>query len=171
MLHPFDNRSQEASTCEWLTPPHIIAALGPFDLDPCAPAVRPWSTAAHHYTREDDGLRQRWFGRVWLNPPYGLEAADWLRCMARHNNGVALIFARTDTAMFFEHVWPVAAGVLFIKGRLHFHRNDGSRYETNCGAPSCLVAYGADNLEALRGSGLAGHLVTLRPGLLAMGGE
>ena len=22
---------------EWLTPPHVLRALGPFDLDPCAP--------------------------------------------------------------------------------------------------------------------------------------
>lgn len=25
----------------WLTPPHILDALGPFDLDPCAPDPRP----------------------------------------------------------------------------------------------------------------------------------
>ena len=28
-------------TVEWLTPPKILDALGPFDLDPCAPVVRP----------------------------------------------------------------------------------------------------------------------------------
>lgn len=27
---------------EWLTPPHILRALGPFDLDTCAPVNRPW---------------------------------------------------------------------------------------------------------------------------------
>lgn len=41
---------------EWLTPPEIIKALGAFDLDPCAPVVRPWGTAARHYTVQDDGL-------------------------------------------------------------------------------------------------------------------
>lgn len=35
---------------EWLTPPEILRALGAFDLDPCAPVVRPWETAAKHYT-------------------------------------------------------------------------------------------------------------------------
>ena len=24
---------------EWLTPPHVLQALGPFDLDPCAPVM------------------------------------------------------------------------------------------------------------------------------------
>ena len=36
---------------EWLTPPNILLALGAFDLDPCAPIVRPWDTAALHYTK------------------------------------------------------------------------------------------------------------------------
>lgn len=31
---------------EWLTPPEILRALGEFDLDPCAPVVRLWETAA-----------------------------------------------------------------------------------------------------------------------------
>lgn len=33
---------------EWLTPPNIIINLGPFDLDPCAPVIRPWNTAIKH---------------------------------------------------------------------------------------------------------------------------
>ena len=65
---------------EWLTPPAIIQALGEFDLDPCAPsdARRPWDTAQRHFCVEQNGLAQEWNGRVWLNPPYGLEAARWL---------------------------------------------------------------------------------------------
>lgn len=47
---------------EWLTPPHIMTALGKFDLDPCAPINRPWATADKHYTVEDDGLSQVWGG-------------------------------------------------------------------------------------------------------------
>lgn len=45
---------------EWLTPPEILRALGEFDLDPCAPVVRPWETAARHYTVADDGLALPW---------------------------------------------------------------------------------------------------------------
>ena len=48
---------------EWLTPPEIIKALGPFDLDPCAPVVRPWDTAKIHYTTTDNGLQREWRGR------------------------------------------------------------------------------------------------------------
>ena len=139
---------------EWLTPPEIIKSLGEFDLDPCAPINRPWDMANSHYTIEDNGLVQPWFGRVWLNPPYGLEAAKWLDRLADHGNGIALIFARTETRMFFDHVWGRADAVLFIEGRLHFHHVDGSRAKANSGAPSCLVAYGENNASRLIESGL-----------------
>ena len=139
---------------EWLTPPEILRALGAFDLDPCAPVVRPWETAARHYTVADDGLALPWAGRVWCNPPFGREAVKWLRRMRDHGNGVALIPARTETAMFYETVWGAADGVLFLKGRPHFHYVDGRRADFNSGAPIALVAYGEANLEALRQSGL-----------------
>lgn len=147
---------------EWLTPPHILQALGHFDLDPCAPICRPWNTAAAHYTIEDNGLAKPWHGRVWCNPPYGLEAAKWLARLADHGTGIALIFARTETRMFFEHVWPKASGMLFLEGRLHFHHVDGRRAAANSGAPSVLVAYDQADANALRDCGLPGRFISLQ---------
>lgn len=145
---------------EWLTPPEILAALGPFDLDPCAPIERPWPTAGQHYTVLDNGLSQPWHGRVWCNPPFGREAVKWLRRVAAHGNGIALIPARTETAMFYECVWGAADAVLFIEGRPHFHYVDGRRAPFNSGAPICLVAYGLANVAALTRSGL-GHVAPI----------
>jgi hypothetical protein len=71
------HQSAKMKNDEWLTPPEILRALGPFDLDPCAPIARPWETAAAHYTAEDDGLSKPWAGRVWCNPPFGREAVKW----------------------------------------------------------------------------------------------
>lgn len=139
---------------EWLTPPELLRALGPFELDPCAPVVRPWDTAARHYTVEDDGLSIPWGGRVWLNPPFGKEAVKWLRRLRDHGNGIALVPARTETEMFFETVWGHADGVLFLKSRPHFHYVDGRRAKFNSGAPMVLIAYGRANLEVLRECGL-----------------
>lgn len=145
---------------EWLTPPEILAKLGRFDLDPCAPAPerRPWATADRHFSVEDDGLACPWHGRVWMNPPFGRQAIKWMRRLADHGDGIALIPARTETAMFVETVWRRADAVLFIAGRPHFHRVDGSRAQFNSGAPICLVAYGIHNVAALQRSGL-GQLV------------
>jgi hypothetical protein len=138
----------------WLTPPEILKALGTFDLDPCAPAVRPWDMARDHISLPADGLEAEWRGRVWLNPPFGSKAAAWLRKMKDHGNGIALIPARTETAMFYESVWGGGDAVCFLKGRPHFHRADGTRAAFNSGAPICLVAYGLDNVEALERASL-----------------
>jgi hypothetical protein len=145
---------------DWLTPPHILKALGEFDLDPCTPIVRPWDTAKRHFNAFDDGLKQEWFGRVWLNPPYGNKTERWMERLASHGNGIALIFARTETASFFPWVWEHASAVLFFRGRLCFYTKEGRQGGT-AGAPSVLVSYGADNAEALKRSGIDGKLVEL----------
>lgn len=147
---------------EWLTPPHVLDALGPFDLDPCAPIDRPWDMAEHHYTIEDNGLTRPWFGRVWCNPPYGREIDHWLARCAEHGNALALSFARTETETFFRRVWEAADAVIFLRGRLHFHHLSGERAAANSGAPSVLIAYGKNNAESLRDCELAGHFVALR---------
>lgn len=146
---------------EWLTPPAIIRACGDFDLDPCCPVVRPWDTASRHLSLVEDGLATPWEGRVWCNPPYGRQAAAWLAKLHAHGDGIALIFARTETAMFFDYVWRCADAVMFLEGRLHFHHVDGTRAAANAGAPSCLVAYGSRNEAALRNCGLPGYVVSL----------
>lgn len=157
------HQSARAGTTTWLTPPHIIEALGPFDLDPCgAPG---WDTAVETYVLPTDGLAQPWHGMVWLNPPYGSEAWTWLDRLAEHGSGIALIFARTETAGFVEQVWNKADGVLFLHGRLYFHYPDGTRAAANSGAPSCLVAYGQEAARRLEECGLPGSYVSAwRPG-------
>ena len=146
---------------EWLTPKEITDVLGPFDLDPCSPIERPWSTAKTHYTIKDDGLKQLWNGRVWLNPPYGNETEKWMARMAAHNDGISLIFARTETATWFDSVWPCATALLFIKGRIAFCHVDGRRAGTSAGAPSCLIAYGQSNAERLKTCGIPGRFLAL----------
>ncbi len=139
------HRAYRGKTDDWLTPPEILHALGDFDLDPCAPRPRPWDTAKKHYTADDDGLFQEWEGRVWLNPPYGPQTGEWLDKLAKHGDGVALIFARTETKTFFKYVWGKAHTLLFIRGRLTFYTIDGKLANANSGGPSVLVAYGREN--------------------------
>jgi len=145
---------------EWLTPPEILKTLGPFDLDPCAPTIRPWNMARKHYDITQDGLSLPWKGFVWCNPPYGLRNIIWLERMAEYNNGIALVFARTETRMFTRHIWPFADHLLFLHGRIHFHYVDGSRARGNCGGPSVLIAYGSTACQRLSSCNLAGTLVT-----------
>lgn len=136
---------------EWLTPLEITRALGPFDLDPCSPSVRPWDTAKHHFSLPKDGLFSDWltpetnFPIVWCNPPFKRgEREKWMKKMAIHGNGMLLIPAATETKAFFECVWtaPFSSGICFLKNRPHFHYVDGSRASFNCGTAICIVAYG-----------------------------
>jgi DNA N-6-adenine-methyltransferase (Dam) len=145
---------------DWLTPPAMLRALGTFELDPCSPMARPWDTAAVHYTVADNGLNKPWLGRVWLNPPYGNQTEKWMRRMAEHNDGVALIFARTETGSFHPWVWKHACGVMFLRGRVRFWTKEG-REGGPAGAPSCLVAYGAANASAVQRCGMPGAWVPL----------
>ena len=154
-------RAHRGATDDWITPPHIAGALGRFDLDPCACIPQPWPCATKSYSVGDDGLAQPWAGRVFCNPPYGRRAEPFLEKLAEHGDGVALLFARTETAMFHRHVWGKADALLFLKGRLHFHRPDGTRASGNAGGPSVLIAYGAGNASALERSGLDGAFVPL----------
>ncbi len=160
-------RPRKTRTDEWLTPPAVLRALGEFDLDPCSPVNRPWPTARQHFTVVENGLIQRWSGRIWLNPPYLRHVIGrWLARMALHNRGIALIFARTETEAFHRHVWAEASALLFLRGRLDFHTVDGSSglYGTkaNAGAPSVLCAYGHADAEVLADCGLDGAFVPLR---------
>ena len=151
-----------AGTDVWLTPPELLAKLGKFDLDPCAPLDRPWDTATNHFTIDDDGLKQDWQGRVWLNPPYGRGMERWLEKLANHaGGGLALVFARTETKTFFDTVWGRADAILFIKGRIRFHLPNGERAGT-AGSPSVLIAYGEAEKQLLRTVEIDGFFVDLK---------
>ena len=140
---------------EWLTPPEIIQALGDFDLDPCAPSVRPWSTARRHIALPADGLNSKWEGRVWLNPPFNRYIRPlWMQKMAEHGQGIMLIPAATETEAFHAHVWERANSVLFMRGRPHFHFIDGTRADANSGTAIVLVSYSDVDTDVLQKSGL-----------------
>lgn len=150
-------------TTEWYTPPEVFAALGiDFELDPAAPPGGvPWVPAKRSYCRVDDGLAREWEGRVWLNPPYGPTTGAWLRRLAEHGDGIALVFARCDTAWFHELV-PRATAVCFVAGRLRFVPGDGRESSSTAGAPSLLIAYGLPSALAVAQSGLGQTFVVPR---------
>jgi hypothetical protein len=149
----------QGKTNDWLTPPYIIDALGPFDLDPCASIGQPWKTADTQYTVHDDGLSKEWSGFVWLNPPYGPHAKSWVKRLADHGNGIAFLFARTETRGFVDYVWKEADSLLFIVPRMRFHHSDGTLSPAFAGAPSVLAGYGELASSRLRDSGLPGAYI------------
>jgi hypothetical protein len=158
------NTSDEGSKVEWITPKPLIDALGgPFDLDPCAPVRPPYQIARQTFNIETDGLKREWprDAFVFLNPPYDRNLNEWLKRLKNHpGGGIALIFARTDTKYFRDHVWTADA-LLFLDKRITFWHVSGEPGERNSGAPSVLVAYGQKAVERLRSCGLSGQYIDL----------
>lgn len=166
----FTHESSINESVEWYTPPEIFEALGlTFDLDPCSPgAGRSYVPTLEHYTIADDGLSQDWGSRLaWVNPPYGPHTKVWMDKLARHGNGIALVFARTDVRWFHEF-GAKADVVCFMHSRIYFFEGDISKRGGRPGAGSMLLAYGEKSAKALINSGL-GTCFTLVEGTEVMG--
>ena len=111
---------------EWYTPMDFFKLLNDefhFNLDPCATSEN--HKCDTYFTREIDGLSQKWGGyRVFCNPPYGRGIGDWVKKAYEESQEpntlvVMLIPARTDTKWFHNYIYGKAE-IRFIKGRLKF---------------------------------------------------
>jgi phage N-6-adenine-methyltransferase len=141
-----------SETPEWYTPEIIIESVlelfGAIDLDPCsngkgADANVP---AKEHYTREDDGLSRAWHGKVYMNPPYGREVAQWVeKVSAEYQAGniseaIILIAARTDTR-WFNLLVNYGAMWCAVEGRLLFS-TPGMKTSNSAPFPSAIFYLG-----------------------------
>ena len=151
MTTGFTHESQDAKSIEWYTPEWIFEKLNlQFDIDVCTKKGGiSYIPAKQHFSKEDDGLAKKWEGSVWCNPPYGKETSIWLDKFCEHKNGVALVFARTDTKWFHEVVNKVDA-VMFLKGRVQFTDGEGVTNKSGSTSGSMLLAFGKENVNALR---------------------
>lgn len=146
---------------EWYTPGWVFDALGlNFDLDPASPHDMETEVPAKtKYTVFDDGLKNPWTGRVWLNPPYGPDTGTWMKKMSQHGNGIALVFSRTD-AEWCQEAMKSASAMLFISGRVQFvPGRENAHKKGRCGAGSMLFAFGTECAIALRKLGNRGVFI------------
>lgn len=128
-----------SESVEWYTPTEYIESvkrlMGAIDLDPAScQEANAVVGAKYFFSKEADGLGQFWFGRVFLNPPYG-KTGKWSnqdrwsrRLMVEYEVGrvkeaVLLVNAATDTA-WFRSLW--AYPLCFVTGRIRFWRTAGS---------------------------------------------
>lgn len=151
---------------EWYTPEWVLKNLGDFDLDPCHPKERiAWQNPTIAYDKEDDGLSKEWFGRVWLNPPYGSEMYAWLKKMGKHGSGIALVPPRTGTGDWQDNVLPYFKSMLFLRGRIQFVDKSGNKIKNKDGknsgnnSDSVLIAYSDYDTKILENCGLKGFII------------
>lgn len=113
-----------SATEMWETPQDFFdlwsSRVGGFDLDVCATADN--SKCLKFFDKQINGLNQDWFGKCWMNPPYGREIGKWMsKALAESKKGamvVCLVPSRTDTKWW--HDYAMNGQITFIKGRLKF---------------------------------------------------
>lgn len=146
---------------EWYTPGWIFELLAlDFNLDPASPHdMQSVVPARLKFTLFDDGLKQPWTGKVWLNPPYNRETPLWMRKMIEHGNGIALVFSRTD-AKWFQEALHTADATLLMSGRIQFIPGIENQHKrARSGAGSALFAWGEDCKQALFNMRDYGYLI------------
>ena len=111
---------------EWATPQDFFDELHRefgFTLDPCSTLEN--RKCEKHYTIRDNGLTKTWAGVVWMNPPYGGHTAHWIKKAYEESKQgctvVCLITSSTDRSYWHDYIFPHAAQIRFIRGRLKFN--------------------------------------------------
>lgn len=136
---------------EWYTPSQYIEAarevMGTIDLDPASnDFANETVKATTYYTEETDGLAQKWFGNIWMNPPYSTALLSrFAEKLAEEDftQAIVLVNNATETG-WFETMISKASAIVFHKGRIRFVKRDGAH-----GAPlqgQAFIYYG-DNVE------------------------
>lgn len=129
----------------WATPQEFFDKYNQiynFDIDVCA--ISENAKCSVYFTPEQDGLKQQWIGKCWMNPPYGRTIKHWVKKAYESSvvgaTVVCLLPARTDTAWW--HDYCMKGDIHFIRGRLKF---GGSKNPAPF--PSAVVVFKGKNNE------------------------
>jgi phage N-6-adenine-methyltransferase len=114
---------------DWTTPKSLFNKLNEefkFEWDLAADSQN--ALCEKFYSKENNGLNQKWDGVCWLNPPYGDKTSKMVNWIEKAYNDcqininltvVMLIPARTNTRWFAKFCMK-AAEVRFVCGRPKF---------------------------------------------------
>ena len=123
--------AQNSGENEWYTPPQFIESarlvMGSIDTDPASnPIANATVKATRFFTKDEDGLKQKWEGNVWMNPPYAqpLVARFAEKLVAELDAGsitqaIVLVNNATET-QWFQTIHRRATAVCFNKARIKF---------------------------------------------------
>lgn len=149
--------NQTSGEVEYYTPQPIIEAarltLGRIDLDPASSVVANARVrAAHIFTATKDGLRQEWFGRVWMNHPFGRTTnLPWIKKLTEsyrqhHIEAACCITFACTSEKWFRPLMEFPQ--CFLSPRTNYILPDGS-IKKGVTKGSVVTYFGAD-LEAFR---------------------
>lgn len=124
--------SNNSGNNEWYTPIEYIDSarlvMGSIDLDPASSEdVNKKIQAEFIYTKETNGLKNKWYGNVWLNPPYEVGLVDEFVekiYLQEFDQAVVLVNNATETK-WGNALLSVSDCVCFHKSRIRFVSTDG----------------------------------------------
>lgn len=140
---------------EWYTPAQYIdlarEVLGGIDLDPASCEFANETVKAQlFYSQDNDGLCQKWCGRVWMNPPYSAELVQKFTekfvdeyKVGNITEGIVLVNNATETA-WFVNMANAASAVVFPRGRIRYQ---SPTRESNAPLQGQAFIYFGDNAK------------------------
>lgn len=169
-----NHRAQGTGENEWYTPSKYVEmarqVMGEIDLDPATSDTANLVVRAEKiYTAKDNGLNQKWHGRVWMNPPYSQPAIQhFIEKLAESylsgdvQQAIALTHNYTDTAWF--HIAANAcSAICYTRGRIGFLSPSGERAAPTQG--QAFFYFGQD-VDAFAGVFMPAGFVMVRPGAI-----
>jgi ParB family chromosome partitioning protein len=143
---------------EWYTPQRHIdmarAVMGGIDTDPATSEIANRTVKAELiYTAEEDGRKQKWRGRVWMNPPYAQPLiTDFAEVVSsKYESGeidqACILVNNATETQWFQRMLAAASAVCFPKSRIRFLDPEG-----NPGAPlqGQAIIYMGENVSAFK---------------------
>lgn len=128
--------AQATGEQEWYTPPEYIeaarAVMGGIDCDPASSETANKIVKADvFFTAEQDGLKQVWGKRVWLNPPYSQPLiSQFVHALVTRweagevEQACVLVNNATETE-WGQRLLEACSLACFIRGRVRFLNADG----------------------------------------------
>jgi len=125
--------SNNSGNNEWYTPAKYLdsarAVMGHIDLDPASSVIANERVQAGRiFTAEEDGLKQDWFGNIWMNPPYAQPLTEQFcnkLVSEEFNQAIVLVNNATETK-WGNTLLKNCSAVCFTKGRIKFVAPDGT---------------------------------------------
>jgi ParB family chromosome partitioning protein len=116
---------------EWYTPQKYIdlafEVMGNIDLDPASTEeANRVIQASKYFNKDQDGLKQEWYGRVWMNPPYAQPLIEdfckkLISEIKSKNTTEAIVLVNNATeTQWFQNLCQLAQSICFPKGRVKF---------------------------------------------------
>lgn len=146
------NPEKKIKDNNWFTPAKYIEAarevMGTIDLDPAScEQANQTVKATRYYTKEENGLMQDWYGRVWLNCPFSQQGAWSEKLIRAYRDGnieQAIFLSQAATErVWFRSLWQYL--ICFTDHQIIFNRPDKPPYHIYHG--TCFVYLGPNEAK------------------------